>query len=478
MNSSKRKTIRTPRPPKVHHALIIFAILIIVMSVGVIVYDADAHVSIFIGVIAAAVMALYLGYDWIFIENAMVEGISSALQSVIILIIVGILVGVWIAAGVVPAMIYYGLNILSPSIFLIAVLLICSITSFATGTAWGTMSTLGLAFMAIAYGLGIPAPVAAGAIISGSYFGDKMSPLSDTTNLATAMTGVDMFTHIRFMILPTFIAYGISLVMYGIIGTHYASKDADMSAAIEMHNALAQHFNINPVLLLPLFLVIVTIALKVRAIPGLTIGIISGVIVGMIYQGESCSLGSILMVGMNGYVCESGVDSIDQLLSTGGISNMMFSVSLIIIALMFGGIMEKTRLLDVVVEKILYIVKRPASLVLTTEITCILCNIAMPEQYISLVVPGRMYVESYKNMKLHPKTLSNALESAGTVTSALVPWNTCGVFILATLGISSFEFLPYAFFNLLMPLVTVILAYLGITVANEDGLRKTPIGKF
>lgn len=477
MNNSTHKTTRAPRTPKVHHALIIFAVLIIVMAVGVIVYDAGVHVSIFIGVIAAGIMALYLGYDWLFIENAMVEGISSALQSVIILIIVGIMVGVWIAAGVVPAMIYYGFHILSPSIFLVAVLLICSITSFAIGTAWGTVSTLGLAFMAIAYGLGIPAPVTAGAIISGSYFGDKMSPLSDTTNLATAMTGVDIFTHIRFMILPTIISYIISLALYGVIGTHYASKDADMSVAIEMQRALAENFNINPLLLLPLLLVIITIALKVRAIPGLTIGIIAGAAVGMIYQGDNCSLGSILKVGMDGYICSSGVDSVDQLLSTGGISNMMFSLSLIIVALMFGGIMEKTRLLDVVVEKILYIVKRPASLVLTTEITCILCNIAIPEQYISLVVPGRMYVESYKNMKLHPKTLSNALESAGTVTSALVPWNTCGVFILATLGISSFEFLPYAFFNLLTPLVTVILAYLGITVANEDGSRKTPIGK-
>lgn len=473
----RRKTIKPPKEPKVHHTLIIFGILIMVMSVGVIVYNADAHISIFIGVIAAALMAVYLGYDWLFIESAMTEGVASALQSVIILIIVGILIGVWIASGVVPSMIYYGLKILSPSIFLVTTLLICSITSFTTGTAWGTISTLGLAFMAIAYGLNIPAPVAAGAIISGSYFGDKMSPLSDTTNLATAMTGTDMFTHIRFMILPTSIAYGISLILYAITGSHYGKGSMDMYVAEEMSKAISNTFVINPILLLPLAIVIFSIALKIRAIPGLTAGIISGAVLGFIFQGDKCSLGTLLNVGMYGYVCNSGVESVDQLLSTGGINNMMFAVSLIIIALMFGGIIEKTRLLEVLLKKILLIVKRPASLVLTTELTCVLCNIAMPDQYVSLVVPGRMYVDSYKRMKLHPKTLSNALESAGTVTSVLVPWNTCGAFIYATLGISSFQFLPYAYFNMLMPFVTVILAYMGFTIAKEDGSRKTPIGK-
>ena len=472
---SEEKKTREPRMPKVYHALITFGILILVMSVGIIVYGVDVHVPMFVGVIAAACMSLYLGYSWSFIEKAMMDGIYNALQAVIILAVVGILVGVWIAGGIVPAMIYYGLKLLSPAIFLIAALLICSITSLATGTAWGTMSTMGLALMGIALGLGIPAPMAAGAIISGSYFGDKMSPLSDTTNLAPAMAGTDVFTHVKFMMLPTAVTYAICIVVFGVLGISYANSTgaADMSAVKEMSDGLVGLFNINPLLLLPPVIVIVAVAMKVPAIPGITLGIISGAIVGMIFQGENCSIGVILDVGMNGFVCESGVASIDDLLSSGGLMNMMFSISLTIIAMMFGGIMEKTKQLDVIVEKIVRIAKKPATLVATTELTCVLSNATMPEQYISIVVPGRMYAETYRNMGLHPKTLSNALEGAGTVTSALIPWNTCGVFILATLGVSTFEYFPYAIFNIIMPLMVVAMAFLGLTVADKDGYRMT-----
>lgn len=472
---SEEKKTREPRMPKVYHALITFGILILVMSVGIIVYGVDVHVPMFIGVIAAACMSLYLGYSWSFIEKAMMDGIYNALQAVIILAVVGILVGVWIAGGIVPAMIYYGLKLLSPAIFLVAALLICSITSLATGTAWGTMSTMGLALMGIALGLGIPAPMAAGAIISGSYFGDKMSPLSDTTNLAPAMAGTDVFTHVKFMMLPTAVTYAICIVVFGILGINYANSSAaaDMSAVQEMSDGLAGLFNINPLLLLPPVIVIVAVAMKVPAIPGITLGIISGAIIGMIFQGENCSIGVILDVGMNGFVCESGVASIDDLLSSGGLMNMMYSISLTIIAMMFGGIMEKTKQLDVIVEKIVRIAKKPATLVATTELTCVLSNATMPEQYISIVVPGRMYAETYRNMELHPKTLSNALEGAGTVTSALIPWNTCGVFILATLGVSTFEYFPYAIFNIIMPLMVVAMAFLGLTIADKDGYRMT-----
>jgi NhaC family Na+:H+ antiporter len=317
--------------------------------------------------------------------------------------------------------------------------------------------------------------MAAGAIISGAYFGDKMSPLSDTTNLAPAMAGTDVFTHVKFMILPTAIAYGACLVAFAILGLQYGgnSQTADLSAVSQMSDGLASLFNINPILLLPPVIVIVAVAMKVPAIPGITLGIVAGAVVGMIFQGENASLGVILNVGMNGYVCETGVESIDNLLTTGGINKMMYSVALTLIAMMFGGIMEQTKQLDVIVEKILHIAKKPASLVVTTEATCVLSNAAMPEQYISIVVPGRMYAETYKNMGLHPKTLSNALESAGTVTSALVPWNTCGVFILATLGVSTFQYFPYAIFNILMPITTAVMAYMGLTLADKDGHRMT-----
>lgn len=466
-----KKTTEKPRTAKIHHALITFAVLVAAMAIGIMVYHVDVHIPMFIGVIAAACMALFLGYDWNTIETSMKDGIYNALQAVIILAIVGILVGVWILGGVVPAMIYYGLKLLSPSIFLVAAMLICSITSLATGTAWGTLGTMGLALMGIAVGLGVPAPMAAGAIISGAYFGDKMSPLSDTTNLAPAMAGTDVFTHVKFMILPTAISYGISLVLFAVLGFTVGSANGDamdMSAVQEMSEGLMSTFNISPILLIPPLIVIVSVALKVPAIPGITLGIISGAVVGIIMQ-PSATFGGMLDAGMNGFVSESGVEAIDTLLTSGGLVSMMSSISLTILAMMFGGIMERTGQLDVLVSKIVHVAKSPASLVLTTEATCILSNAVMPEQYISIVVPGRMYADVYREKGLHPKTLSNALESAGTVSSALIPWNTCGVYILGVLGVSTFEYFPYAFFNLLMPVVVAIMAYMGITVVDKDG---------
>ena len=475
----EKKPDRQPRQPKVYHALIVFGVLIAIMSVGIIVYGSNVHVPMFCGVIAAALMALWLGFKWETIEKAMMDGIYNALQAAIILMIVGVLIGVWIVSGVVPAMIYYGLKLLSPSIFLVAAVLICSVTSLATGTSWGTMGTMGLALMGIAVGLDIPAPMAAGAIISGAYFGDKISPLSDTTNLAPAMAGTDVMTHVKFMLLPTGIAYGLTLIIFGILGGIYvhSGNAADMSAVSDMSSALASEFCLSPVLLLPPLIVILAVAFKIPAIPGITLGIIAGALLGPVFQGADCGLGVLLEAGMSGYVSDTGIEAIDSLLTTGGIENMLSSVSLTLIAMMFGGIMEKTGQLEVVVNRIIALAKSPAALVGTTELTCVLSNATMPEQYISIVVPGRMYAEAYREQGLHPKTLSNALESSGTVTSALIPWNTCGVFIFATLGISTVSYLPFAFFNWLMPVITFALACAGLTVAGADGKRLGRKGK-
>ncbi|MCQ2587140.1 MAG: Na+/H+ antiporter NhaC [Treponema sp.] len=467
----KEKVEKFPRMPKVWEAVIVLGILIACLAVGIIVYHVDPHVPMLLGVAAAAIMAKILGYHWEQIESFMIKGISKAMQSIIILVIIGVLIGVWLNAGVVPSMIYYGLKILKPEIFFVATVLICSITALATGTSWGTMGTMGVALMGIGFGLGLNPAITAGAIISGSYFGDKMSPLSDTTNLAPAMSGTDIMSHIKFMILPTVIVYVITLVFFGIIGFVMSTGgDADVSKVNELQDSLSSMFNINPVLLLPPVIVIVAVALKVPAIPGITIGIVCGVIVGMIFQ-PGCSFGSFFECGMNGFSCESGISEIDELLNKGGLMNMTFSISMTIIAMMFGGIMEETHQLEVIVNKLKKIVKSPAGLVTLTEVTSVVSNATMPEQYISLVVPGRMYSEEYKKMGLHPTTLSNALESSGTVTSALIPWNTCGVFITSTLGISAAQYAPWAVFNWIMPIACIILAFLGITVADKDGVR-------
>lgn len=471
MNKTSEENLNKTRMPKVWEALLVLLFLVGVLALGIIKYEVDPHVPLILGVLAAAIMAALLGYKWEQIEGFMIKGISKAMQSIIILVIIGILIGVWIDAGVVPSMIYYGLKVLKPSIFFVAAMLICSITSLATGTSWGTMGTMGVALMGIGFGLGMDPGMTAGAIISGAYFGDKMSPLSDTTNLAPAMAGTDIMSHIKFMLTPTLVIYIISAVFYGVLGVvQYNGGAADVSKVNELQEALNGMFNINPVLLLPPVIVIVAVALKVPAIPGITLGIITGGIVGIIFQ-DGCTLGSLFECGMNGFACETEIYEIDRLLNSGGLMNMMFSVSMTIIAMMFGGIMEGTHQLEVIVNKLKTLVKKPTGLVALTEVTCIVSNGVMPEQYISIVVPGRMYAEEYEKMGLSATTLSNALESSGTITSALIPWNTCGVFIYSTLGIGVLQYGPWAIFNWLMPIGCLIMAYMGITIANKDGVR-------
>lgn len=451
-------------------ALFTFASLTIIMFISIIKYEESPHIPMLIGVLIASLVALKIGYTWKFIENSMIKGISQAMQSIIILAIIGVLIGIWILAGVVPTMIYYGLMILKPSIFLVATVLITSITSLATGTSWGTAGTMGIALMGIASGLGIPAPVTAGAVLSGAYFGDKMSPLSDTTNLAPAMAGTDVFTHIKSMAKPTLITYGLTLLIFGFLSAKYRGASADLSNVNIIANGLKETFTISPVLLLAPLVVIISIAKKLPAVPGIALGIIIAAILGPIYQG--INFGDILSAGLNGYVSNTGLEAVDQLLTTGGLNNMMSSISLTIIAMMFGGIAEETGILEAIVKKFLHRVQSVVGLVISTILTCVFTNASMPEQYISIVVPGRMFKNEYKERNLDPTLLSSTLESGGTVTSAMIPWNTCGTYMSTVLGVSTVHYLPFLFFNLLMPIVQVIVVAIEANKYKLDANSK------
>ncbi len=474
---------KEPRAPKLYEAIATFLGLVVIMSVGIVVFEVSPHIPMFIGVIFASLMALRLGYKWDVVESMMITGISRAMQAILILMIVGMLVGAWILSGTIPTMIYYGLKLLSPSIFLVATVLICSVTSLATGTSWGTMGTMGLALMGIAAGLGVPVGPTAGAILSGAYFGDKLSPLSDTTNLAPAMAGTDVFSHVKFMMKATITAYVISLAFFGVYGFMHASNGhADTSQLDILMNGIKDNFNVNPILLLPPLVVILAIALKMPAIPGITLGVIVAAVMAPIFQ-KDVTLGSILNSAMSGYTMESGIESLDNLLTKGGLMGMAESILMTMIAMMFGGIMEATGQLNVIINAITKYVKSGPALIGVTELTCIASNVTMPEQYISILVPGRMYAPAYRKAGMHPAALSNALESAGTVTSPLVPWNTCAIYIKKTLGIQNTGiYAPWAIFNIAMPIVTFVFAFLGITIkkmtaeeqkiADEGGLVK------
>ena len=471
---------REHKTPALWQALLSFAGLVVVMAVGIIKFEVDPHIPMFIGVIIAAVMAMVLGYNWAEIEKMMVDGISKAMQSLLILAIVGMMIGTWLMAGTIPTMIYYGLKLLSPKVFLIATVLICSITSLATGTSWGTMGTMGLALIGIGQGLGMPVGPTAGAVLAGAYFGDKLSPLSDTTNLAPAMAGTDVFTHVKYMLKSTLVAYGAALIFFGVYGfIHASGGNVDASQAAVIMEGIKNTFHISPVLLLPPLVVILAIALKVPAIPGITLGMLVAAVMAPFAQTDlaifssdlellhnGVNLGDLLSAALNGFFCNTEVEAINSLLTTGGLMNMSSSILMTIIAMMFGGIMEGSGQLAVIINTVSGRIRSDAGMIAATEATCILSNTVMPEQYISILVPGRMYAPAYRERGIHPKSLSNALESAGTVTSCLIPWNTCGLFIANTLGVTAAVYAPWAVFNYLMPVICLIMAFMGITVTK------------
>lgn len=455
-------------------ALIPILFLIVVLAISLIKLGADPHIPLILGAaVAGAVGVFRLGFSWKELEEGILDTIKMAMQAVLILMVVGTLIGTWILSGTVPAMIYWGLDILSPGIFLVATTLICAIVSLATGSSWTTAGTVGIALIGIGQGLGMPSPLVAGAIISGAYFGDKMSPLSDTTNLAPAMAGTNLFDHIKHMVYTTGPALLIALIMYGIIGIKYAGKELDLTQIALIKDTLASSFNtLSPVLLIPPVIVILMVVFKVPALPGLIAGTLLGGIFAAIFQGAD--LASIIDAAHYGFVSDTGVIAVDDLLSRGGLDSMMWTVSLILCALTFGGILEKTGMLEAIANALLSFAKGTFGLVFATILSCLVVDVITGEQYLSIVLPGRMYKDEYRKRGLHPKNLSRALEDSGTLLSPLIPWNTCGAYMFATLGISPLAYLPYCFLNLINPLISLFYAATGITMEklSPEELKK------
>ncbi|TCO71381.1 Na+/H+ antiporter NhaC [Marinisporobacter balticus] len=454
-------------------ALIVIAFLVVSLVSTLKYFEGDPHMAIIATTVFASLVAIRAGYSWSFIEEGIIETIKMAMQSVLILMVVGCIIGTWILAGVVPTMIYYGLKIISPGIFLIATCVICAIVSLATGSSWTTAGTIGIALLGVGAGLGIPAPIVAGAIISGAYFGDKMSPLSDTTNLAPAMAGSNLFDHIKHMVYTTGPSLIISCVLFGILGFKYAGKELDVALINSFLDTLSANFTINPLLLLPPVLVIAMVIFKVPALPGLIGGTILGGLFAFIFQGAGMT--EIIHAAHYGFEASTGVEAIDSLLSRGGLDSMMWTVSLILLAMSMGGTLEKTGILHAIVEQLLKLAASTGSLVFITFVTCIFCNLTTGDQYLSIVVPGRMFKDAYDEKGLHPKNLSRCLEDFGTITSPFIPWNTCGNFMYTTLGIHPFAYAPYAFLNWLNPLVSIFYGYTGITMEKLPSTEKGKI---
>ncbi len=456
--------------------LALFALL----AFNVAVYGDDSlsganQIALILSAALASALSLPLGVRWSDIQAKMLENLLAAAPAILILLMVGALVGSWLVSGIVPTMIYFGLQVFNPTIFIFSCCLLTMIASIITGSSWSTSATLGVALLSIGYTLGFNPGIVAGAIISGAYFGDKMSPLSDTTNLASGVTGTDLFTHVRYMMLTSGPSILLSLLLYLGLGFVLGTPTAQESATIETQVALDQLFNLNPLLLVIPGVVIWLIIKKVAALPALFLGALLGVACAVAFQYPllqqlSAEYGSPYQVVMQAVYGEIAVRTdnvvLNELLQSGGMGGMLNTIWLIITAMMFGGAMEASGFLHKITSVLIRRVRSTGGLVSAAAGTCLLTNVSASDQYLAIVVPGRMFVRAFRERGLASQNLSRTLEDCGTVTSVLVPWNTCGAFHAGVLGVATLSYAPWAFFCLISPLMTLLLAWGNIRIAR------------
>ncbi len=470
------------RKPSLFESFVPILFLIVALSINVTVFgdaglEGSNQIILVLATAIATLVALRLGMHWKTVLSGMVDSVGTAMSSIMILLMIGALSGTWLLSGIVPAMIYYGLQILNPTIFLFAACIVCAVVSIATGSSWSTIATIGIALLGIGQALGLSQGVIAGAIISGAYFGDKMSPLSDTTNLAPAVAGTDLFTHIRYMAYTTVPSIVIALILFLILGfTGEGSSDPqDVQAVL---TAIESSFNLNPILFLVPVIVIVMIVRKIPALPALLVGALLGGIFAIIFQPQAIEQISgvsdnyllasykAMMQAMYGDIAIVTENSmVNDLLSSGGMAGMLNTIWLILVAMMFGGVMEASGMLSTITKVIIAsFAKSDGSLIASTAVTCGFFNVTASDQYLAIVIPGKMYAETFKDRNLAPENLSRTLEDSATVTSVLVPWNTCGATQASVLGVATGTYLPYCFFNIISPFMTMLFGFLSIKI--------------
>ncbi len=465
-------------------ALIPILILIGLLTINVLLFDDTLgganQIALLLAAAISGIIANKLGYTWQFMRGKIVETIGSAMPSILILLIIGSLAGTWMISGVVPVMIYYGLDIINPQLFLVTAVIVSAVVSVSTGSSWSTIATIGVALIGIGKAIGINEAISAGAIISGAYFGDKVSPLSDTTNLAPAMAGTDLFTHIRYMFYTTIPSLVITLIIFLFIGFSYDFTDTVVQVNT-VKEAIDSTFNTSPVLFVIPLILLTIIVLKMPPLPALTIGTLLGGIFAIIFQPHiieqisgitdnytKASYYAFMQSMFGDVTLTTSNNSVNDLLSTSGMQGMLNTVWLIISAMVFGGMMESAGLLKRIIRPVIQRVHSTGGLVTSTVLTCIFFNTTASDQYLAIVVPGRMFKSAYKDKGLKPELLSRTLEDSGTITSVLIPWNTCGATQSRVLGVATSAYLPYAFFNLISPIMAIIIAYLNIKIRRLD----------
>jgi Na+:H+ antiporter, NhaC family len=479
-----------PRAPSLADALIPLGVLVALLALSVYLFGDDSsyganQIALLLAMGIAGLVGWKNGYRWEHIQEAMVHGLALGTGAMFILLAVGALIGTWILSGTVPTLIHYGLAILHPAYFYPVACLLCALVALSIGSSWTTAGTLGVALMGVAVGLGMSPEITAGAIISGAYFGDKMSPLSDTTNLAPASAGSELFSHIRHMIWTTGPSFLIALVLFTLLGLR-GGDGSDAASLAALRDAIDARFNIGVHLLVPLALVLWMAWRRTPAFPTIFVGALVGAVFAVLFQpgltieaaaNEDLSTPLSLLAGswmalFDGFKLATESEALDELLQRGGMSSMLNTIWLIMCALSFGAVMERLGMLERLIRSTLAAAKSTASLIIAVLLTAIGVNIVAADQYIAIVLPGRIYRLEFEKRGLAPVNLSRALEDAGTMTSVLVPWNTCGAYMAATLGVATFAYLPYAFFNLLSPVVAAALAVAGFKILRSVEIDK------
>ncbi|WKZ66395.1 MAG: Na+/H+ antiporter NhaC [Flavobacteriales bacterium] len=469
------------KAPSLLQALIPLLALVGLLALNVVVFgDGGLSGPNQIALLLAASVAIGIGWrnghGFSHLLEHIVRGISTAMGAILILFLIGALAATWLISGIVPAMIDHGLMLLSPKVFLFAACAVCCVVSLATGSSWNTAATVGIALMGIGKALGMHEGMVAGAIISGAYFGDKLSPLSDTTNLAPAVAGTDLFTHIRYLLNTTIPSIALALLAFLALGV-LAAPEADAAGVEDMRAAIESRFSIGWWLYLVPLAVVVMIIRRVPALPALLAGTLLGALFAVVFQwplvmelaggADWKSVYKVVLGTMgSGAAVETGNATVDELLKAKGMGGMLNTIWLILCAMVFGGAMEGAGLLQRMAAAILSRVRGDGGLIAATAGSCVVVNATASDQYLSIVVPGRMFAPVYEERGLHPKVLSRTLEDSGTVTSVLVPWNTCGAYMAGVLGVATMAYLPFAFFNLLSPLMTVLQGALGWRIAR------------
>lgn len=457
------------RDPGFLQSLACFGGIIAIVMIGLLALGISLHVLLIAGLIWAAGHAFTLGAPFASIKLAMSAGIEKGLGAIYIFILIGVLIAAFIESGTVGSLIYYGVDLLGPAIFLPAGLLICSLMSLATGTAWGTIGTIGVVLMGLGGAMGIPLALVAGMVVAGASFGDKMSPVSDTTNLAAMSAETDLYAHIRSMLYTTVPSYALALVAFTVVGLGYADQSLSVQELAALKEGLATEFVIGVMPLLPLLVLLVLSVRRVPAEPSMLASVGVAVVLAVFLQGRGFV--EVLNSLQGGYVANTGLEQLDTLLTRGGIQSMMWTLSLALIALALGGLLDRAGFVRVLMSGVLARIRRSATLMTTTIASGVVANAGMGEGYLSIIFGGQIFRQSYDDNGLERHMLSRCLEEGATLTTSLIPWTTSGAFCMGVLGISAFEYAPWAFFNYFNPLLSIILAYLGFGIVRvaSDG---------